>query len=206
MKVLMVTDRTLLGGRNHVQVKQLLAQQVCEALQAGIDGAILREKDLSQSAYAQYVEAILQAGVFPNQLLVHTHVEVALTYATSLHLTYGDYLAACAQPGRRKALQIIREKGGIIGVSIHSLAEASRLQGEAIDYLLAGTIFPSTCKPGKKPAGPDFIRALTAVTDIPIIGIGGMTPERLPIMEDCGAAGVAVRSGVGLFVRSEKEE
>jgi thiazole tautomerase (transcriptional regulator TenI) len=40
------------------------------------------------------------------------------------------------------------------------------------------------------------LRQMATITDIPIVAVGGITPERISEVRDAGAAGVAVISGI----------
>jgi len=68
--------------------------------------------------------------------------------------------------------------------------------GDAVDYLIFGTVFESRSKPDRVAAG---LRELTAVADatrIPVLAIGGMTSDRIADVMRAGAAGVA---GISMF-------
>jgi thiamine-phosphate diphosphorylase len=84
---------------------------------------------------------------------------------------------------------------GWIGRSVHSVAEAEGAAGEAADFLLVGSIFPSTSHPGRPGAGVGLIRE-TARLGLPVIAIGGIDPARAREARDAGAYGVAAISAV----------
>ena len=69
-----------------------------------------------------------------------------------------------------------------------------------LDYLIFGTIFPTTSKPEGHPvAGPEALRAAVAACRLPVLGIGGITLENVDRVAAAGAAGVAA---IGLFLGS----
>ena len=80
-----------------------------------------------------------------------------------------------------------------IGRSAHSADEAARAAGEGADYVFLGPIWTTTSHPETPPLGP---RALSADTSVPVIAIGGITPEKVPLCMDNGAYGVAVISAL----------
>lgn len=82
----------------------------------------------------------------------------------------------------------------LIGASVHSVEEAVAAAGA--DFLLAGTVWSSASHPGREGAGPDLVRQVAAAVHVPVIAIGGVTPERARAACSAGAAGVAVLSGV----------
>lgn len=85
--------------------------------------------------------------------------------------------------------------GRLLGVSVHSVAEARDALGGPADFLLAGTIWPSASHPGQPGAGVGLLAEIAAL-GIPTIAIGGVTPARMVEARDAGAAGVAVLRGV----------
>lgn len=79
---------------------------------------------------------------------------------------------------------------GWIGASVHSLEEAQARQDEEADYLLVGNIFETRTHPGRPATGLGLIQQV-AKLGLPVIAIGGMTPERVRAVRDAGAWGVA---------------
>lgn len=84
--------------------------------------------------------------------------------------------------------------GWVIGASAHAVEEAAAARGA--DFIVAGTIWRSESHPGREGAGLDLVRQMAAAVDVPVIAIGGVTPERARAACSAGAAGVAVLSGV----------
>jgi thiamine-phosphate pyrophosphorylase len=81
---------------------------------------------------------------------------------------------------------------GWIGRSVHSISEAAEARDGGADYLVVGTIYPTASHPGAG-AGPELIREV-ATLGLPVIAIGGMTPQRAREVRDAGAYGVAAIS------------
>jgi thiamine-phosphate diphosphorylase len=83
----------------------------------------------------------------------------------------------------------------LVGRSVHSVADAvAATQAGGIDYLIFGTVFDSTSKPGSGSAGLGALAALAAATPIPVLAVGGMTVERARDAVAAGAAGIAAIS------------
>jgi thiamine-phosphate diphosphorylase len=83
----------------------------------------------------------------------------------------------------------------LVGASVHGLAEAEHAAREGADFLVAGTVYETPSHPGRPGAGPALIETLGGL-GVPIIAIGGITPERVRTMLAAGAYGVAVIRGV----------
>ena len=84
-----------------------------------------------------------------------------------------------------------------MGASVHSVAEALVAEKAGASWCVAGTIFETPSHEGRPPARVDFIRQLAGAISIPIIAIGGVTPENVVEMIAAGAYGVATIRGVG---------
>lgn len=80
--------------------------------------------------------------------------------------------------------------GGWIGRSVHSRAEAEAAAAEGADFLLLGSVYPTPSHPERPPVGLELLRACCAL-GLPVIAIGGITPERAPEVKAAGAWGVA---------------
>ncbi len=79
---------------------------------------------------------------------------------------------------------------GWIGRSVHTAAEGAAAAEEGVDYLVAGAIWPTESHPGRPGAGLGLIEALVPL-GLPIVAIGGVTPERAWDVHRAGAYGVA---------------
>ncbi len=123
------------------------------------------------------------------RLLVNDRVDVALCAGLrGVHL--GARSLACRE-GRR-----LLGAGRLLGVSVHTL-EGSREAGEdQADFLFLGSIWPTTSHPGRAPAGLGLVRDVSRPAEVPVLGIGGVTPDRVPTLLEAGAHGVAVVGGI----------
>lgn len=89
-------------------------------------------------------------------------------------------------------------RGKIIGVSAHNVEEARLAVKQGADYLGVGPMYETKTKPDAEPVcGPEMIRRMRdAGIRLPVVGIGGITPERAPLVLKAGADGVAVISAI----------
>ncbi|MDY0237166.1 MAG: thiamine phosphate synthase, partial [Gudongella sp.] len=79
--------------------------------------------------------------------------------------------------------------------SVHSTAEAEEAVRLGADYLIAGPVFPTSCKPGREPEGIGFLGRVVSETDIPVYAIGGIGVHNIRLVARAGAAGACIRSG-----------
>jgi thiamine-phosphate pyrophosphorylase len=125
-------------------------------------------------------------GVF----LVNDRLDVALAIgADGVHLGQDDL---AVQDARRLA------PGLVVGASTHSLDQARRAQAEGADYVALGSIFPTGSKPSFQLVGLEMLRLCRPHVTVPLVAIGGITPERVPAVLAAGADGVAVISAIGM--------
>ena len=122
-------------------------------------------------------------------LLVNDRVDVALCLGLSgVHLGQRSLPPAVARP--------LLGADRLLGLSVHGAPEVrSGLSGE-LDYLVVGTIFPSESHPDGTPGGMERIQAVAAVSGLPLLAIGGLTPGRVVKVLEAGAHGVAVRGAI----------
>ena len=84
----------------------------------------------------------------------------------------------------------------LIGRSVHTMAGAGLAEVQGADFLVAGTMYATRSHPGSAPAGPALVRQMAENCQLPIVGIGGITPENLGTVIEAGASGVAVISSI----------
>ena len=77
-----------------------------------------------------------------------------------------------------------------IGCSVHSPDEARSAKDWGADYLLVGPVYHTTTHPTASPLGLEALGAIVQL-GLPVIAIGGVTPERARELAGAGAYGVA---------------
>jgi thiamine-phosphate pyrophosphorylase len=121
--------------------------------------------------------------------IVNDRADLALASgADGLHVGQDDLPA-------RQARTILRP-GMILGVSTHDPAQARRAVADGADYVAVGSIFPTTTKAGFQLVGPELVRRVRPDVPVPLIGIGGITPENALAVLQADADAVAVISAV----------
>ena len=122
--------------------------------------------------------------------IINDDVELAKqVQAAGVHLGRED--AALAQARAQLGPQ------AIIGVSCYNdLARAVRAQTEGADYVAFGSFFPSRTKPQAVRTGLELLCAAKQKLHIPVVAIGGITPENGAHLLAAGADALAVIEGV----------
>jgi len=84
-----------------------------------------------------------------------------------------------------------------VGVSTHNLEQFRQAAATSADYIAVGPIFQTSSKANPDPVvGTELLRRVRALTEKPIVAIGGITLERAPEVIAAGADSVAVISDI----------
>jgi thiamine-phosphate pyrophosphorylase len=179
-------------------MRSCLLQQARHAVDAGIDYLQVRERDLEAAALADIVQELVSvARGSATRVLVNDRLDVALACgAAGVHLR-GDSIQA-------PAVRQIVPAGFVVGVSVHTVAEAVAAASSA-DYLVAGTVWPTDSKPsaqGEALLGIEGLARIASAVTVPVLGIGGVTIDRVAAAARAGAAGAAA---IGLFMSASAD-
>jgi thiamine-phosphate diphosphorylase len=117
-----------------------------------------------------------------DSLFVNDRLDVALTLrAAGVQLGRGSLPVSAARE---------LEHRWWIGRSVHTMAEAQTAKAEGADYLVVGPVYATASHPDQPPLGVEPVRQIVAL-QLPVIAIGGVTPERVNALRAVGVAGVA---------------
>jgi len=157
-----------------------------QALQGGVNWIHLRAPQVTLALCLKPAQILRRLTDEVNALFsINRHLSVALQVgADGIHLPEGV---------RGKQIEDIT-KEMLIGRSVHSVESAVQAVQEGCDYLIVGTLFETSSHPGKEPEGLRLLKAIQQRTNLSLIGIGGITPERAPACIRAGATGIAAIS------------
>jgi thiamine-phosphate pyrophosphorylase len=162
---------------------------IAVAARAGVQIIQVRQPTLDGGPLLVLVRRCLEtlAGT-RTRLVVNERLDVALAAgAHGVHLR-GDSIAA-------PRLRALAPRGFLIGRSVHTVAEAVSVSARGgLDYLVFGTTFPTTSKPGRKASGVEALGEVCAATVLPVLAVGGVTPSHFSEIARSGAAGFAAIS------------
>ncbi|MBN2351790.1 MAG: thiamine phosphate synthase [Spirochaetales bacterium] len=159
------------------------------AVEAGVGVIQYREKAFASGAL--YEEAArLKAACEGRLFLVNDRIDIALAVgADGVHIGGSDL----PLPLARRLLG----PGAVIGVSVGSLGEAIGAESAGADYLGVGPVFPTATKADAGPAtGTELIRRIKRSVGLPVVAIGGITPENAADVIAAGADMVCAISAV----------
>ena len=139
----------------------------------------IREKDLDARPLYELVCQVRDAAAGTStRILVNDRLDVAL--AANID---GVHLPTNGLPAAR-----VRSFVRFMGCSTHSLDEVLQAERDGADFVIFGPVFES---PGKVPVGLEALRNVALHAHIPVLAIGGITPEVIEEVIQAGAAGIA---------------
>jgi hydroxymethylpyrimidine kinase/phosphomethylpyrimidine kinase/thiamine-phosphate diphosphorylase len=169
------------------------ADWVIRLLELGVDTLQLRWKGSGDAERRAQVRAASDAArAHGAQLFINDHWRDALDAGA-----YGVHLGQQDLPGAD--LRALRDAGLRLGVSTHDLAELARAHALRPSYIALGPVWPTTLKSMPyAPLGLARLRdwAARCKPRYPVVGIGGISLERVAAAMDCGLDGVAVVGAV----------
>jgi len=181
----LVTDRRI----------RSLVEQCSDAVRAGVDMIQVRERDVDGGPLALLVaELVRLTRGTATRVVVNDRLDVALACgADGVHLRNDSVPPESARS--------IAPPGFLIGRSVHDEQEAATAAA-SVDYLIAGTVFPTSSKPGLTEwLGLEGLARICDAVAVPVLAIGGITADRLPGVAAAGAAGIAA---IGLFADANR--
>jgi thiamine-phosphate pyrophosphorylase len=150
----------------------------------------LREKDLDEESFLK--EAIEISGLCKSYgvpFFINDNVEIAIKcHADGVHVGQEDMEASK-----------VRERVGeemMIGVSVHSVAEAIEAVKNGADCLGVGSMFSTSTKKDVDLLPKETLRDICAAVDIPVVAIGGINRSNILKLSGSGADGVALVSAI----------
>jgi len=158
----------------------------------GLRLAQLRIKDAAEPTLrAQIRRARDLCAQHGATLVINDHWRLALDEGCDfIHLGQEDLVEA--------DLDAIRRAGCKLGVSTHDVRELDIALRVAPDYIALGPVFPTTLK--QLDWAPQGVARVTdwkaLLKDMPLVAIGGLTPERARAVLNAGADSAAVATDV----------
>lgn len=178
---MLVTGRRLCRHHSLERIVRLSCKQ-------GIDFIQLREKDLTSRDLLQLANRIcIITKKYKRRLIINDRLDIALLIdASGVH-----------SPANGIPIKHLKKYGLLCGKSTHSLIEAKQAQKDGYDYIIFGPIFstPSKAKYGS-PLGVEMLAEVCQTIRVPVLAVGGITPERAAKCIQAGASGIAVRGAI----------
>ena len=179
----LVTDRELMFAES-------IEKCVEHAILGGCTLVQLREKIASSKDFfdtALRVREITSRLNVP--LIINDRADIALAVnADGVHIGQEDLSYDSVR-------QIIGHKK-IVGVSVSNLLEAVKAFKMGADYLGVGAMFATGTKTDANLTSMNELKLIRANVTIPIVVIGGINKETVPLFKGTGIDGIAVESAI----------
>jgi thiamine-phosphate pyrophosphorylase len=189
-----VTDKNALSA-SPVESRTLLLEKVKVAAAAGVDWIQIREQHPSGRELAELANEALRVAPAPCRVLINDRLDVACAVgAAGVHLTEQSISLADAR-------KFARERGlpasFLVGASTHSLDAARAAADSGANYIIFGPVFSTPSKAAYgPPQGIERLATICRSASIPVLAIGGITPENAG---ECIAAGVSGIAAIRIF-------
>jgi len=179
----LVTDSELMAA-------DTIEECVEQAILGGCTVVQLREKTSSAGDFYRAAlrvrETTARLGI---PLIINDRADIALAVdADGIHVGQDDlpYEAARRIVGQNK----------VVGVSVSNLAEALAATEMGADYLGVGAMFATDTKGDANLTSMDELRQIREKVNTPIVVIGGINKNTVPLFRGTGIDGIAVVSAI----------
>lgn len=198
-----ITDRARFPG-NEAAREAALLDQAERLAKEGVGFVQLREKDLPPAALAELTRKLLKvlhAHSPSPKLLINSRADVAVaTAADGVHLSSAEGSLTPSDIRQLYAAAGLPEP--VVSVSCHTLNEVAHARASAPTLILFGPVFekvvadPQASNPVEartsEGSGLNLLHlACAAAGPIPVLALGGITPENTDACLAAGAAGIA---------------
>lgn len=153
------------------------AQAITAFLRGGISRIHLRHPGLEAHRLARIISLI--PADLHQRISIHDHFHTLLEQfpALGVHLNSRSPVAPAS--------------AAVVSRSCHAVDEALQLSPHSYSYITLSPVYPSISKPGYAPQS-DLISACSAITHIPVIALGGVTPSCFTQLQQAGFSGAAM--------------
>jgi len=182
-KLYAISDRSL-ANLSNVEIARQLIDGGARLIQ-------LRDKEATAKELFDAAREILPlTRAVGGRLIINDRVDVALTAeADGVHLGQEDLTVEEARE--------ILGPDRIIGISTHNRSQFEAALRTSADYIAVGPVFATTSKENPDPVvGLEMLREVRALTDRPIVAIGGIDHSKAAEVLAAGADCVAVISAL----------
>ena len=191
LRLTVITDEALAQPRALLEVVRAALAAGAPTIQLRLKGATARE--LLEAAH-MILPIVRSAGAL---FIVNDRLDVALAAgAGGVHLGPDDPPVADARTVAADTLGAVAE-AFVVGYSVDTVGGAVQAEADGADYLGVGAVFATANKSNVgEVIGLEGLRSVVEAVSIPVVAIGGITPERAKPVAETGACGCAAIGAV----------
>jgi thiamine-phosphate pyrophosphorylase len=165
------------------------AAHINELFKQGMELFHLRKPGYSVEQYEALLDHIKPE--YYHNIVLHQHHQLVPKY----NIKRVHYPEAKRKEAKEEEFVNWKQQGFALSTSIHALGDHKDLSSQ-FDYTFFGPVFESISKPGYKPTNDKFPIVKDLERKIKIIAIGGVTPDKMMLLNDFGFDGVALLGAV----------
>jgi thiamine-phosphate diphosphorylase len=182
--VYVITDSRQSRGRSHREIAEAAIRGGATAVQLRMKAEPAR---VVLDAAREIARICRAAGV---TFIVNDRADVALiAQADGVHIGQDDLPV--------RDVRALMGSRALIGVSAATVEEGQAAEREGADYLGVGAVYATATKADAgAPVGLARLREIRRAVRLPLVGIGGITPDNAAAVIQAGASGVAVITAV----------
>jgi len=171
-----------------------------ELISAGVTLMQYRTKSGNARQMLEQTRALKQSVGGSTKLIMNDRADICLAAGfDGVHVGQDDL----SSEGARKVIGA----NLLLGVSTHNPAQLREAHQTSADYLAIGPVFATTSKLNPDPiVGIEGVRQARAITNKPLVAIGGITLANCRSVFEAGADSVAVISGLIREPRKSAED
>ena len=174
-----------------IETKMPFFKVVEEAIAGGVTVVQLRCKNKSRDEAFDLAHSLRNlTRSYKVPFFINDNVEMVLSVdADGVHLGQTDMKI-------EEARKIIGSEK-IIGLSAHTMDEASEAEKKEVDYIGVGTVYPTSSKSDIRGIiGTDGLRDIRNKINIPVVAIGGISSVNAASVMATGVNGVAIIAAI----------
>lgn len=178
-----ILDKQVLGQRDLFQTTRSLNTAKSDIIQ-------LRDKNSCKKSILKEAKAMSKLISRKKTIfIINDYIDIAMIVnSDGVHIGQDDL-----------PIEEVRKLVGkdmIIGVSCHSLKQATEAEDKGADYVGIGPIYPTNTKPDYTPVGLDLLKQCSKKIQIPFFAIGGINLTNLKQVINAGAKRITVCSAI----------
>jgi len=171
------------------------------ALKGGVDAVLVREKQMDSARLLAFCSRLREmTSRHDARLLVHTQADVAQAVnADGVHVAAKDIVELTSM---RRWLD---NPDMSLSASCHDAGQLQAAADAGADFALLSPVFPTASHPGAPHLGVEKFKSLATAAALPVIALGGVTPENRHQLEAFPIAAISGLLGAGDVEQAAKD-
>lgn len=181
-KLTLITDSQRLPRDRFFEVVE-------QALKGGVDAVLVREKQMDSGKLLAFASRLRDlTRQYNAKLIIHTQADIAKAIgADGVHVA-SDALDEIPHIRNWLEKEGLENDAMTISASCHNEIELGFAYRFGADYAFLSPLFPTASHPDAPHLGVEKFRQFAAEVPMPVVALGGITPENRHEIDDFGVA------------------